>query len=295
MTFGEHAEIKPNQIVRKLQSISETSRHNWPPSLLRELWQFLIDHQQGRRKSPQHEARWMNLAGYCLRPGYGVAVDDWRVQQTWRVLHGKLAFAASQSRTESLILWRRIAGGLTAGQQQQLAAPMFATLLGKSGRLEPHEAGEIWRLIASLERLSVADKIRLGETALKELQRKKNEKLRPALLWALGRLGSRQPAYGPLNTALPIGQVQSWIELLIAIDPSEPGLPLTIVQLARKTGDRYRDLPEEIRDRAANFLATKSAPDHLVTLLTAGGRLDRDEEAAVFGDSLPLGIRLVRG
>ncbi len=25
-----------------------------------------------------------------------------------------------------------------------------------------------------------------------------------------------------------------------------------------------------------------------------GGSLDRDEEAAVFGDSLPLGIRLVR-
>ena len=64
------------------------------------------------------------------------------MQQTWRLLHGKLAFAASQSRTESMILWRRIAGGLTAGQQQQLAAPMFASLRGKSGRMEPHEAAK---------------------------------------------------------------------------------------------------------------------------------------------------------
>jgi hypothetical protein len=294
-TFGETTAIKPNQIVKKLQAITETSRNSWPPSLLRELWQFLVDHEVGRRKSQQHEARWINLAGYCLRPGYGVAVDDWRVQQTWRLLHGKLAFAASQSRTESLILWRRIAGGLTAGQQQQLAAPLLATLLGKSGRLEPHEAGEIWRLIASLERLSVPDKIKLGETALQELPRKKNEKLRPALLWALGRLGSRQPAYGPLNTAIPSGQVKAWLESLVAIDPPESGLPLTIVQLARKTADRYRDLPEEIRASAADFLATKSAPEHLLTLLTEGGSLDRDEEAAVFGDSLPLGIRLVRG
>ena len=91
-------------------------------------------------ESPEHEARWLNLAGFCLRPGYGVAVDDWRVQQTWRLLHGKLAFPASQSRTESIILWRRIAGGLTAGQQQQLADPMLASLRRKSGRIEPHEA-----------------------------------------------------------------------------------------------------------------------------------------------------------
>ena len=173
LTFGDNAEIKPNQIVKKLQTLTETSRNGWPPSLLRELWQFLVDDQVGRRKSPQHEARWLNLAGFCLRPGYGVAVDDWRVQQTWRLLHGKLAFAASQSRTESLILWRRIAGGLTAGQQQQLAAPMLASLKGKSGRLEAHEAGEIWRLIASLERLSVPEKVELGQTALKELQTQK--------------------------------------------------------------------------------------------------------------------------
>ena len=138
-----------------------------------------------------------------------------------------------------MILWRRIAGGMTAGQQQQLAAPLLASLYRKSpGRLEPHEAGEMWRLIASLERLRVPDKIKLGETALTELQRKKNEKLRPALLWALARLGSRQPAYGPLNAAVPAGQVASWVESLIDIDPAEPGLPLTIVQLGRRTGDR---------------------------------------------------------
>ncbi len=294
-TFGETAQIKPNQIIKRLQSLTETSRNGWPPSLLRELWQFLVDHEPGRRKSPQHEARWLNLAGYCLRPGYGVAVDDWRVQQTWRLLHGKLAFAASQSRTESLILWRRIAGGLTSGQQQQLAAPMFASLQGKSGRLEPHEAGEIWRLIASLERLSVLDKIKLGETALTEFGRKKNEKLRPALLWALGRLGSRQPAYGPLNTAIPVSHVESWMESLISIDSPEPGLPLTIVQLGRKTGDRYRDLPDQVRGRGADYLQSKSAPQHFIKLLVEGGSLDADEEAAVFGESLPLGIRLVRG
>jgi molecular chaperone DnaK (HSP70) len=294
-TFGEGGRLPPAEIIKQLQTLTGISRSAWPPSLLREFWQFLVDQEAGRRKSPSHEARWLNMAGYCLRPGYGVAVDDWRVQQTWRLLHGKLVFPASQSRTESMILWRRIAGGLTAGQQQQLAAPMLASLRSKSGRLEPFEAAERWRLIASLERLSVGDKLQLGETALKEVARKKSEKLRPALLWALGRLGSRQPAYGPLNTSIPAATVESWIECLIAADLTDTALPLTIVQLGRKTRDRYRDVSDPIRDQAAKYLQTRSAPEHFVCLLTEGGSLDRDEEAAVFGDSLPLGIRLVRG
>ncbi len=296
-TFGDTPEepVAANRVVKRLQSITETGRHGWPPSLLRELWRFLIDREAGRRKSPQHEARWLNLVGFSLRPGYGVAVDDWRVQQTWRRVHGKLAFPASQSRTESMILWRRIAGGLTAGQQQQLAAPLLAGLRGKAGRLEPHEWAEVWRLVASLERISVQDKLDLGESAFRELARRKNERLRPVLLWAIGRIGSRQPAYGPLNAAIPPRHVEAWVDRLIDSRWDGPGFAFTVVQLARKTGDRYRDLSGDVRERAARHLESLDEPSHFATLLREGGELARDEEAAVFGDSLPLGIRLERG
>lgn len=292
--FGSATQIKPNEIVKRLESIVERGRNDWPPTLIRELWQFLLDHESGRRQSPAHEARWLNLSGFCLRPGYGVAVDDWRVQQMWKQLHGRLAFPASQSRTESMILWRRVAGGLTAGQQQQLAAPMLSALRSKTRRIEPHEATEFWRLVASLERLSIRTKIELGDIAIKEFQRKKNIRLRPALLWALGRLGGRQPAYGPLNTAIPVSQAESWIEALIDLDPTESEVSLTIVQLGRMTGDRYRDIRDQVRQRATDYLKNPNADAHLVTLLTDGGTLERDEETAVFGDSLPLGIRLGR-
>ena len=66
----------------------------------------------GRRKSPQHEARWLNLLGYALRPGYGLAVDDWRVAETWKRLGGKVVHNSPASRAELSILWRRVAGGL---------------------------------------------------------------------------------------------------------------------------------------------------------------------------------------
>ena len=292
--FAEDGQAKPNRLVKTLQAVTEMKRNAWPPSLLRELWQFLIDHESGRRKSQQHEARWLNLTGFCLRPGYGMAVDDWRVAQVWRLIHGKLAFPASQSRTESMILWRRIAGGMTSGHQRQLAEPLLSVLRGKSGRLEPHEATETWRLVASLERLSVSEKTELGRLALQELPRRKNEKIRPALLWAIGRLGSRQPAYGPLNTTVAVPEVTRWVETLLSIAADEKAFGLTIVQLARLTGDRFRDLPEPIRSQAAAKLRQLGTTEHYAVLLTEGGKLQSEEEAAIFGDSLPLGIRLVR-
>src|SRR5690606_37676324 len=109
----------PGAVVKHLEAASGTDRSQWPPSLLRAIWQSLMQFIDGRRLSPAHEIRWLNLVGYCLRPGYGMAVDDWRVSEVWRNVYGKLAFASPGSRTESLILWRRIAGGMTAGQQEQ--------------------------------------------------------------------------------------------------------------------------------------------------------------------------------
>ena len=82
--------------------------------------------EPGRRRSQVHEARWLNLLGFALRPGYGLAVDDWRVAETWRLLQGKLVHPTAACRNEWWILWRRIAGGLAAGQQQALADPLLA-------------------------------------------------------------------------------------------------------------------------------------------------------------------------
>ncbi len=297
--FGESAEsseLKPSQIVKRLQSISELGRIQWPPTFLRSLWQCLMDHEPGRRKSAEHESRWLNLVGFCLRPGYGVAVDDWRVSEVWRNVHNKLAFPAAASRTESMILWRRISGGLTTAQQAQLALPLIKTLKGNT-RVEPHEGSEIWRLLGSLERLSANEKSTLGILAIEAIQAKKNEKMHHALLWAIGRLGSRHPAYGPLNGLVDPNEASRWTESLIQTELSHANdsiRNLAIVQMARLTGDRYRDLPERVRERAADFLDSKGASDDTVTLLRKVGKLNKEEEAAIFGDTLPLGIRLLR-
>ena len=177
-TFGPEGQAEPQSLFRALSSAIDLPRHQWPMSLLRRIWDTLLEYEPGRRISPVHEARWLNLAGYALRPGYGLALDDWRVAETWRALQGKVAHGAAACRTESWILWRRIAGGLGAGQQRAVAEPLVSSirtlhrrLTGGRGRgvdvsYSPQESVELWRLVGSLELLSVPLKIELGQMVL---------------------------------------------------------------------------------------------------------------------------------
>lgn len=293
--FGPESAAEPAGVVKRLQAALEMPKKEWPPSLLRGIAEQLIQLNEGRRKSPQHEARWLNLVGYCLRPGYGVAVDDWRVGELWRRVHGGLAHRAASSRTESLILWRRVAGGLTAGQQKQLAAPLLSTL-SKGGRsaLAAHEQAEVWRLLGSLELLDVETKRTLGALAVRTLKDHKLVKAHDAAAWALGRLGSRSPAYGPLNCVVPAENAREWLRLIGQLDDPPASSRLAVLQLARFTGDRWRDLDAGERDSAAEWLARHGASQHYLELVRQGGSLEAEDEAAVFGESLPLGVHLVR-
>ena len=111
-TFGDGGNENPEGLAKRLSSVVNLPRNEWPSSLLRRMWEALMEVEPGRRRSAVHEARWLNLLGFSLRPGYGLALDDWRVSETLRVLRGKLVHAASMCRMEWWILLRRIAGGM---------------------------------------------------------------------------------------------------------------------------------------------------------------------------------------
>ena len=300
--FGAQGAEPPDSLNRSLNQSAGSERHQWPTSLLRRVWEMLMDLESGRRKSPRHEARWLNLLGYALRPGYGLAVDDWRVAETWKTVQGKLAHAAPTSRTESLILWRRIAGGLSQGQQRALAEPLLAAVRtlhkrhtsgkGTDPTFSPHEAQEVLRLLGSLELLSGEIKIELGQMLVELLPKKKLESLRSALAWAIGRLGARQPAYGPLNTVIPAEEAGKWAQTLLALSPADAMLQFALVNLARRTGDRYRDLDQPERNGVLQWLDAHEAGEHASKLVREGGELAADEQDRVFGEALPKGLRL---
>lgn len=299
--FGESGTLKPSALMKQLADALQLRKNQWPPHLLRSIWSALMDNEEGRRKSAAHEARWLNLLGYALRPGYGLAADDWRVAQSWRAVHGRLAFAAPSSRSESLILWRRIAGGFTAGQQltvfQQIAGPLRAMLdparRAKGGAaIAPAELAELLRLVGSLELLPQSEKLQLGEWLLALLPLKKWAASRSAMLWTVGRLGSRVPTYGPLNCVVHADDAAGWIRQLLQLDVADPALPLALMLCARRTHDRYRDIDDALRGMVLKRLEEIAAPEHYLMLVRQRGQLESEEASQVVGESLPLGLQL---
>jgi hypothetical protein len=289
-------------LVKGLERASGLRRGEWPSSLLRRMWDVLLEHEQGRARGEVYEARWLYLLGFCLRPGYGLAVDDWRVAQTWRLFQGKrVLHGGAMCRVEWLILWRRIAGGLAAGQQRAVAEPLLAGVRPASARkaargaavsLSGHEGAEVWRLLGSLELLPTATKAELGELLVGRIAKEKAPAVREAQIWALGRLGARVPMYGPLNVVAPAESAEGWLRRSMTSRDVAPSLLFAATQLARRTGDRYRDISPGVRGEVVRWLTDHAAPAHYIELVRDGGALHTDEQGLMFGESLPRGLRL---
>ena len=304
-TFGTDGKAKPRELFGSLEKSVDLQRSQWPMSLLRRIWDKLLDLEAGRGRSASHEGRWLNLAGYSLRPGYGFALDDWRVAETWKSLQGKVIHHAASCRNESWILWRRLAGGLGVGQQKAIAEPLLSsvralhrrTSTGKArgGEViyQPSESIELWRLLGSLELLPVPTKIALGNMLIDLIPRPKLQPCQAAMVWTLGRLGARVPVYGPLNTVVPTETVSTWLEQAFQFPIDDAARALAVMQMARKTDDRYRDVPEALRNEAVSWLESADAPRHYLELVRDGGRLDTEDQGQVFGESLPVGLRIV--
>ncbi len=304
-TFGREGREKPSRLMKALSRTTAISRREWPTSFLRRIWAELIELQKGRKRSALHEARWLNLLGFALRPGYGLAADDWRVVESWRLLQSGLAHPTVNCRTEWWIFWRRIAAGLTAGQQQSLSEGVLGPLRGLHKQMttgkgrggefgaSSHETAELCRALGSFELLSATAKIELGDIFLDLYPKRKMEPVRSALLWTIGRLGTRHPMYGPLNTVVPTETAEAWLDRLIGIRDESAMVAFAAMQIARRTDDRYRDLPEKRRRRIVQWLGDLEAPDHYRRLIEEVGTLDEEEQGLVFGESLPKGLRIL--
>lgn len=282
-------------LVKNLVRVLDVPRHEWKPSLLRSMWQTLIDCDPHQKRLAVMESRWLNLLGFCLRPGYGYAADDWRVSVTWRLVQGKLKHASNAA--EAMVLWRRIAGGFTSGQQralfQEVQGRVVESLEGGT-RTTPsnQEAMELFRLVGSLELLGVREKQFLGSLAFKAIRRPKLAGLHDSILWMLGRLGARSLVYGPVNEVVPIEAATDWIRSLCDIANATPAHHLALMQLTRRTGDRYRDVSHVFRDLSLRTLTRWSAPDSYLRLVSEITALDATQNETIIGESLPLGIQL---
>jgi hypothetical protein len=288
----------PVGLVRCLEEHLGAGKDAWPLVVIRKLWDVLWQGHDQRGRSAEHEARWLNLSGFLLRPGFGAELDDWRIQQLWKVKSAGARFPkAAQCRAEWWNMWKRVAGGLTRQQQLQLhteAAPWLLPRLKSKTRglpkAGPQEVREYWQLMASCERLSAEMKAELGDTLLPALVKGKATEVE---IWTLGRLGARAPFHGPLNCVVARHAVARWIDELLRVEwPKAEMMVFSLVQLARCVGDRERDLDEALRHRIAERIQPLPDGTRAARLVTEFIPLQAQERARILDESLPVGLQL---
>ena len=121
LKLKEDEAVTPQNLVGRIEAVFGYGKDAWPMIAIRKLCDTLADVADGRKKSPRHEARWLTLFGFCLRPGFGAPADDWRISQARKIYMAGLKFPRElQCQVEWLVLWRRVAGGLNVNQQNEL-------------------------------------------------------------------------------------------------------------------------------------------------------------------------------
>jgi molecular chaperone DnaK (HSP70) len=289
------------QLQKRLEETLGARRDEWPTATARALFDAVFAEEEARKRSAEHEARWLNLTGFCLRPGTGAPLDDWRTKEMWRIFGGDLAHPrAEPCRLAWWIAFRRISGGLGKGQQHQIYLRLAQLFLpGAKGRKKwdevkpsPEVAAEMLRCLGNLERLSPEAKLPLGDELVRRLESKKVREDR-LTVWTLARLGGRAPLYGPLNCVVPAPTASAWLAAILGYTWGAPlDIALSVAQLARRTGDRSRDLDDGLRARAVAWLKAAGA-ERAAVLVSEVVALEGREEIIALGDTLPPGLRLV--
>jgi hypothetical protein len=295
----------PSRLVKRLEEVLDVPRDQWPPSALRACWEPLLELAEKRQKSPRHESRWVNLAGFFLRPGRGFPLDELRMKALWPLFHQGVKHTRDvQCWAEWWILWRRVAAGLSRPHHEEVfrrLAPFLLPAKGtspakKAGRKkpEPHELAEMWRCAAALERLTPEIKESLGDALL-------NEAARGALgahaLWCLGRLGARVPLYGPANTVVRKETAERWVSALQerSFSPGREAADaiFALAQVARVANDRTRDLDDGRRALVIARLLELGADETVLRPVREFHELESAQQGQILGDSLPIGLRLL--
>jgi len=301
--FGSKSKAVDPKAVKSLRTDLEKilgeARDEWRTPLLRALFAELLEGAKFRRRSEHHERVWLSLTGFCLRPGFGFALDDWRVEQLWKLYpHGIQFVNEIQNWAEWWTLWRRIAGGLNEAAQEQIFVdiakyinPAAARQAGVAKQLKARSFDDIVRLAAVLERLPVAKKIQLGDWLLNRLQKPGESN---QTWWAVGRIGARMPFHGSSHNVIPPETACLWLRQIAEADWKKiPQAGFAATLIARMSGDRARDVEDAARRQVVEKLRFTKAPAAWIDLVETYKELDEKEEQQIFGEALPPGLKLI--
>jgi hypothetical protein len=101
------------------------------------------------------------------------------------------------------------------------------------------------------------------------------------------------PLYGSGHRTVAPEVAEGWAELFLRLGLQRvDGAAFALTQLARLTGDRTRDLADEVRERAHQALVAAGAPEPWRRMVREVVVLEAADEARALGDTLPAGLKL---
>jgi hypothetical protein len=297
--FGKgHADVAPREVkdlVRELERLLG-ERATWDTAAVRALFDVLAPGRSARRRSPDHERVFWQLAGFCLRPGFGDPLDAPRVAALAPLAPERLSFP-DQTRgwQQFFIAWRRVAAGMSDAHQvvlRDLADPWLAPSEARAKKpkgAKPLADPEMLDMAASLERVPAARRAELGGWILERTWTDRD----PRLWSAVGRLGARAPAYASVDHVVAPPVVERWIEQILRQKWDQvPAAAEAAISIARVTGDRARDLSEPVRKEVARRARAAGVEEAHVRAVLELAAVEEAERATFWGESLPVGLRL---
>lgn len=286
--------ISPS-LTRELEDITGLTRRDWGAGLLRRFADVLLEGAMLRKHSEQHEARWLNLCSFAVRPGYGAPGDEHRARECWKLWHEGCFYSKNApAHANWWVFWRRMAGGLRMGQQEQIGGVLQKQLFfkGDPPRLGPKTrdvqvATEMWRCFGALELLSIKTKTQAFQAMVTCEERREEWHY-----WVMARLAARQLLYGPANVVIPPDMITPAVHRLcrqVDAKPTHTGM-LALTSITRLTGIRGMDVSDPVRAVAMEVLLAHNAPEAWVQQLREVVAYGTDEQAELAGDSAPLGL-----
>jgi DNA-K related protein/Hsp70 protein len=289
VVFGPDQEraVAPEELPGKLEGALGLGKNSWPLGTIRQLADVSLELADGRKLAPAYEQRWLNLCGFCLRPGFGYPGDDFRIEQARRIYASGLLFANQvQNESEWWIFWGRVAGGLNRNQQIDVYQRLSATLAphgSKKQRVNPSLLREMWRAAASLELLPLQTKTELGDRLARGVR---SGEFGDTEIWCLTRIGARELFYGPANQVAPPAAAARWVEALLPVVRAADAL----AAIGRRTGDPTRDLSPVIIEQVRRAVSGKPDAARLLAVLEGEEELDSGTLDRMFGEELPSGL-----
>jgi molecular chaperone DnaK (HSP70) len=260
---------------------------NWSGGIVRFLFDQWLEIAPHRSTSAEHEETWLQVAGYLLRPGCGMAGDEERVDALQSILCEPSKWNNGAVKIQRWICARRIASGLNATQ-----ALAIWNLAKKEWRNGSVPSAEIALLAGSLESLpsdirrNVA--LEISEAILKN---PKNT----ALWKSLGRLLSRILFHSGAEQVLPpdfVGDIWEKLKDLEIEESIRPEASAAWLRAARLTGLRPLDVPKGIRNQINAELRRWGITDVRRRILEEVVPIFTSDQTGLLGESPPPGLSL---